>query len=115
MFELLSVCSNFSMASRINKYVGVTHQEIITENKPVKKDYSRWKNSLSLLFWILLFAGSIAGVACVCIFAKIHVLTVILLICWLLVSLAFLLIGIVNFTRTVTVGNLRYGRAEEII
>ena len=40
-------------------------------------------------------------------------LIVVLLIAWLIIMLTIMLVGIVNFTRTTAVGELRYGRAEE--
>lgn len=113
MFELLSVCNNFSIATRINRYIGVEIDEILSETKPVKKDYNRVANVSLLLMWIMLFLGSVAGAICVGIFTKTRVLIVILLIAWLVVMLTLLLVGIVNFTRTIAVGELRYGRAEE--
>ena len=114
MFQLLRVCSNFSKASRINKYVGVEIEEFETENKPVKKDYNHHKNNLILSLWTLLLLASVAGGILVCIFTPLRVLTVILVICWIFVALVLWFVGLVNFTRTVAVGDLQYGRAEEI-
>lgn len=114
MFDLLSVCSNLSMASRINKYVGVEFEEVTTLEKPVRRDYSRPKNIFNLLLGILFFLGSLAGGICVCIFGPLKVLIVILVIAWLIIALVLMFISIINFTRTVAVGKLRYGRAEEI-
>ncbi|MGN1200809.1 MAG: hypothetical protein ACI4R8_00900 [Candidatus Caccovivens sp.] len=115
MFELISVCSNLSMASRVNKYVGVEVEEIVTETKPVKKDYNRALNFLWLLLGTLFFLGSVAGGVLTCIFVpKLHALIVILVIFWIFVALIVQGIAIVNFTRTLSVGNLKYGRAQEV-
>lgn len=114
MFKLLSVCPNLSMASRINKYVGVEVEEIETEEKQVKKDYSKVKSVLTLLAGILFFLGSLAGGICVCLFTTLWALNVVLVIAWLFIALALMLVSIVNFTRIVAVGNLRYGKALEI-
>lgn len=115
MFELLSVCQNFSMATRLNKYVGVDIEEFETTEKQVKKQYNKPKALLLFALWSLLFAGSIAGVVLVGVFTKVRVLIVVILICWILVALMMWLAALLNFARTVSVGNVRYGRAEEIL
>ncbi len=114
MFDLLSVCSNLSMASRINKYVGVEFEEVTTLEKPVGRDYSRPKNIFNLFLGVLFFLGSLAGGICICVFTPLEVLIVILVVAWLIIALVLMFISIINFTRTVAVGKLRYGRAEEI-
>ncbi len=114
MFELLSVCNNFSMATRLNKYVGVEIQEIETSQKPVRKQYNRFKNALLLACWSLILACSIAGGTLVCVFFPLHVLNVVCVIFWIFTALVIWLGELLNFTRTVAVGNLRYGRAEEV-
>lgn len=113
MFELFVVCKNLSIASRINKYVGIEHEEFVTTEKPVKREYNRTTNILTLMLWIILFAGSLIGAIFIGIYTTMHVLTVVLLIAWIFVVLVLMLVGIVNFTRTVAVGTLHYGRAEE--
>lgn len=115
MFELLSVCSNHSMASRVNKYVGLDVEEFTTTEKPVKKDYNKWKNALMFTLWCILLIGSVVGGVLVCVYVSQQALIVILVMCWIFVALMFWGVGLINFTRTVAVGDLRYGRAEEII
>lgn len=113
MFELLSVCQDLSMASRVNKYVGVEIEEIETEQKPIKKDYNKVRAVLNLLIGILFFLASLAGGVCVCIFTTLQVLIVIAVIAWIFIALVVMGISIINFMRTITVGDLRFGRAEE--
>lgn len=114
MFELMSTIQNLSMASRINRYVGIEIEEVETAEKQVRKQYSRVKNILKFLFWTLVLAGSVAGGVLVCIFTPLHALIVILVIFWILLALFLWFVGFVNFTRTLAVGNLRFGRAEEL-
>ncbi len=114
MFELMTTIQNLSMASRINRYVGVDIEEVETAEKQVKKQYSRTKNILSFLLWTLLLLGSIAGGVLTCIFAPLHALIVILVIFWILLALFLWFVGFVNFTRTLAVGKLHFGRAEEV-
>ena len=114
MFELLSVCNNFSMATRLNKYVGVDIAEFETSQKPVRKQYSRFKNALLLICWSVILACSIAGGILICLFFPLHALNVICVIFWIFIALVLWLGGLLNFTRTIAVGDLRYGRAEEV-
>lgn len=114
MFELMSTIQNLSMASRINRYVGIDIEEVETAEKQVKKQYSRTKNILTFLFWTLLFVGSVVGGVLVCVFTPLHALIVILVIFWIALALFLWFVGFVNFTRTLAVGNLRFGRAEEV-
>lgn len=115
MFNLLSVCQDLSTASRINRFVGVQVEEVETVTKPVKKDYSRLKNLCVLMLGILFFLGSVAGGVCTCIYGPLEALIVISVIAWILISIVVMMIAIVNFTRTTAVGQLRFGRAEEIL
>lgn len=112
LFNLLSVCANFSMATRINRYVGLEIEEIETEEKQVKKIYSKAKNALKLVIGTLFFLASIAGVVCISIFCQINSLIVLLFILWLFVATATWLICLLNFTRTIAVGDLRWGKAQ---
>ena len=59
MYELLSVCPNLSNASRLNRYVGVSVEEIETETKPVKKEYGKAENIMNLLLGTVFFIGTI--------------------------------------------------------
>ena len=113
MFELLSVCQDLSMASRVNKYVGVEIDEIETEQKSVKKDYNKCKAVLNLLAGILFFLASLAGGICICIFTTLQVLIVFAVIAWIFIALVIMAISIINFMRTIAVGDLHFGRAEE--
>lgn len=115
MFELVSVCANLSMATRINKYVGVDLSEIETKHKPVKSEYSKLKTILLFCLWQLLFLGSVAGGTCVCVFASSSALVVVAVIAWIAIALMFFLAGLFNFIRTINVGDLHYGKAQQKI
>lgn len=114
LFELISVCKNVSMASRVNKYVGISIEAVQTNEKQVKKQYNRFLNALFFTLWSILLVGSVAGAICVGIFVSTKALVVVLLMFWVIVALMCWLVGLVNFTRTLAVGNLRYGKANEI-
>lgn len=115
MFELISVCANLSMASRINKYVGVDLCEIETKHKPVKSEFSKLKTISLFYLWMLLFLGSVVGGMCICVFASSRALVVVAVIAWIAIALMFFLAGLFNFIRTITVGDLHIGKAQQKI
>ncbi len=114
MFQLLSVCQNLSMASRINKYVGVDIEEIETISKSVRKDYCRWKTILLFSLATLLLLSGIAGAVCLFVFVPPRVLNIVLIVFGLALVLVIWSMALFNFLRTVAVGSLHYGRAEEV-
>ncbi len=116
MYELLSVCPNLSNASRLNRYVGVSVEEIETEAKPVRKEYGRAENIMNLLLGTVFFLGTILTIIFLGVtLPKIKALYVVLMVLWVVVALVCQIVALVNFTRTVTVGQLDFGRVEEII
>ncbi|MBP3619786.1 MAG: hypothetical protein J6J24_03900 [Clostridia bacterium] len=114
LFDLLSVCSNLSTATRINRYVGLEIEEINVETKPVKKIYNKTKNIFNFLLGTFILLGSIAGVVCISIFCKINVLISLMFILWIFVALCIWLGCLLNFARTIAVGKLHWGKAEKV-
>ena len=115
LHELISSCPNLSMATRINKYVGVDVGEIETQTTPVKKDYNKFKNAGLLSLAVFILGGSIAGAGCIFAFVSpIRAIFVVLVIAMLFVALTIFGILLVNYTRTITVGELEYKAAESI-
>lgn len=115
MYQLLCVCQNLSIASRINKYVGVEIDEIETQTKSVKKQYNRFANAFNFILMNLLLLASIAGVVCLFVFAKMTMLYGILAVMGLVFITIVYLISLMNFLRTLAVGKIHFGRAEEIL
>lgn len=116
MYELLSVCQNISNASRLNRYVGITVEEIETETKPVKKEYNKAENIFNLLLGTIFFVGTIVSIILLGVtLPKIKALFVVLMVLWIVIALVCQIVALVNFTRTVAVGQLDFGRVEEII
>ena len=103
-----------SMASRINRYVGVSIDEIETAHKAVKKETNKTKNGLMLFGVTMFLLASIASVVCINLFTKPHPIAIMFEILWLIVALTTWLIGLINFSRAVAVGDLRFGRAVEV-
>lgn len=115
LHEFISACPSLSMATRINKYVGIDIQEIETETPPVKKDYNKVKNAVKFSLGCLLLAGSIAGAGCIFAFVKpLRALWVVLVLAMLFVTLTLFAISLVNFTRTAAVGDLEYKAGEQL-
>lgn len=115
LHELICACPNLSMASRINKYVGVEVEEIETTLPSVKKDYSRLKNALVLTLGLFVLLATIAGTTCVFVFVnRIRALYVVLVIAMLFVALTIFALLLLNFTRTLAVGSLESTAPQEI-
>lgn len=114
LFDLICQCNNLSMASRINRYVGVSIDEIETAHKAVKKETNKTKNGLMLFGVTMFLLASIASVVCINLFTKPHPIAIMFEILWLIVALTTWLIGLINFSRAVAVGDLRFGRAVEV-
>ena len=115
LHELISSCPNLSMASRIDKYVGIEIAEIETSLKPAKKDFNKLKTSLVLAGGIFLFLASIAATACIFVFVKnIRAIYVVLVIAMLFFTFILFAISLVNFLRTLSVGTLEYNSGNEI-
>jgi hypothetical protein len=119
MFELITACPNLSMATRINKYVGVEISEVEALQPSVKREYKKWKAYLNLALGTFIGFGALAAAVCIFIFvSKIKVLFVVLVIAMLFVALSLYGISLLNFARTLAVGDLEYDAAkvlEEIV
>lgn len=115
MFELISVCENLSMATRINKYVGVEIEEVETIEKPANKNFSKTKNIMRFFVTCLICLGIIVGAVLMCVYLKTSSLIILLAIFMIVVSTMILGVAGINFARGVVVGDLHFGRAEEII
>ena len=115
MFQLISACSNLSMASRINKFVGVGIEEIEAEEKMVKKERNRAWDAIKLSLFTLFMFASIASVVLINVFTPTRVVFVMFEILWLVVAVTLWALALINFSRAVAVGDLRFARAKEII
>ncbi len=114
LFQLLSVCPNLSMASRINKFVGLDVEEIETDVPSVKKDYTRWRTILLFVLACVFTVGCIAGALCLFILVEPQVLNIVLAVFGLVLVGLVWFIAFINLLRTIAVGKLHYGRAEEV-
>ena len=115
MFELMSACPNLSMATRVNRYVGVELEEFETQNKPVGKEFNRLHATLWLMLSLLVSLGSIVGGILIFVFIPhLWAVYVLLVLSWWAVSVAVGLFGCIRFIRAITVGDLNFDEAEEV-
>ena len=114
MFDLLKSCSNLSTATRINKFVGVSCENIETNNACAKVSYSKTKTAFKFLAGLLFFLASVAGVVLISIFCSPGPVHVLFMILWLVIALTALLICLMSLIRTITIGELGYGKAEKV-
>ena len=116
LFELMSVCPDLSMATRINRYVGVEVAEYESTQKPVKKEFSHLKAALWLGFSLLIALGSIAGGILIFVFIPhLWAVYVLLILTWWAIAIACGLFGCVRFIRAITIGDLNFDAGEEIV
>lgn len=116
LFELMSACPDLSMATRINRYVGVEVAEYETTQKPVKKEFSHLKAALWLGISLLIALGSISGGILIFVFIPhLWAVYVLLILAWWAVAIAFGLFGCVKFIRATTIGDLNFDAGEEIV
>lgn len=115
MHEFILSCPNLSMASRIDKYVGLEIEEIETNSKPTKKEYDKINTALLFAGGIFLLLASIVATICVFVYVeKIRALYVVLVIAMLFVALTIFAISLVSFLRTLAVGTIEYKVGTEI-
>lgn len=114
IFDLLKSCANLSTATRINRYVGVSVENIETDKTPAKSSFNKTKTAFKFLAGLLFFLGSVAGVVLISIFCTPGVVHVLFMILWIVVALMAFMMSLMGLIRTVTVGELGYGKAEKI-
>lgn len=115
IFELISALTNLSYISRINRFVGLTIGEVATNEKATKRDYDRFSVTTNFLSSFLFFVITVMLSVILCTSLGNSVLNVLLAFTITFVGFVFFLIALLNLARTVAVGRLRFGRAEEII
>ena len=114
-FNLLSSLTNLSYVTRIDRFVGFEMEEIDTENKAPKREYDKFYASakvvgsgLFLIFCILISIIISSS------FQPLFLMILIsILLC--LIGAVSLFVSVLNLARTIAVGTLRHGRAEEIL
>jgi len=115
LHEFVEACPNLSIATRINKYVGVDISEFETTTTPVKKEFSKTKTAIKFSLGALILGGAIAGAGCIFAFVNpLRVIFVVLVIAMLFVALMVFGMFVVNFVRTLAVGNLEYKAGNEL-
>lgn len=113
-FDLVVNCPNLSMATRIDKYVGMKIEEVPTSLVPVKKHYSRLRNGFWFMFWTGMFEASIVATIILALQGPLKPLVWVCLVCWMLSTGFTWVLEVFSFSRTIAVGNVYYGRAEEV-
>ena len=115
LFELMMDCPNISMATRVDRYVGVEFEEIEAEGQPVKRIYNKWVNALWFALGLLVMLGSFAGGILIFVFVpKIWVVWVLLILMWWMLAVTTFCVTSIRFTRAIAVGDLNYEDGEEI-
>ena len=114
MFELVTSLTNLSYISRINRFVGLSFGVVETTEKSVKKDFDRFTTAVNFLSFFLFLVICVMCSVILCTTLGNTVVYVLLAFTITLIGFVFFLISILNLARTVSVGQLRFGKAEEI-
>ena len=101
------------MRNVINK--GLTEEDISTTTKATKKDYDRFSNVAQFISSILFFALCIVLSIILCTSVQVTVLSVLGGVAICLIGIVVFMISTLNFARTIYIGTLRYGKAEELV
>lgn len=114
MFDLISVCPNLSIATRVNKYIGVSFEEVETGEKTVKVLYNKPKTFGLYFLETLFFLANIAGGILIFIFVK-NLLFVfgMLIVLWWLLAIFLWMMCTTFFVRTVELGNVENEKAKQ--
>ena len=114
-FDLISSLTNLSYITRIDRFVGFKTEEIATESKAPKREYDKFYASAKIvgsgLFLIFCILISIIISAS---FQPMFLMILISILLCLIGAVSFF-VSVLNLARTIAVGTLRHGRAEEIL
>ena len=114
LFNLITSLTNLSYITRIDRFVGLEQEDILTLEKPPKKEYDRFSNVCQLISALLFFALCIVGSVILCTSVNLTVLIVMISIFICIIGLFVACVGLLNFARSIAIGRLRQGRAEEV-
>ncbi len=114
MFKLVKNLNNLSYITRIDRFIGYKQETIESSVKPPKKDYDVFMNVAQLVISILFVALCVVWSIVFCSSGANIVIMVLLSVFIMLISLIVLLVSVLSFVRSIYVGKLDYGRAEEI-
>ncbi len=114
MFDLLSVCPKLSIERRVNKYIGVSYEEVETSEKTAKVLYNKPKTIGLYFLETLFFLANIAGGILIFIFVK-NLLFVfgMLIVLWWLLAIFLWMMCTTFFVRTVELGDVENEKAKQ--
>ena len=115
MFDLITSLTNLSYITRINRFVGLEQEDILTEVKSTRKEYDRASNVMQYISSVLFSALCVVLAVILCTSVAVTVLSVLGGIAITLIGVVAFMISTLNFARTIYIGQLRYGKAEELV
>ena len=114
-FNLISSLTNLSYITRIDRFVGFKMEEVASAHRAPKKDYDRFDAISKLVGTALFFVLTILiSVIISTSFTPIILMALVSILLCVIGLFAFFM-AILNFVRTLYVGTLRHGRAEECL
>lgn len=114
-FNLINSLTNLSYISRIDRFVGFKQEEVASENRSPKREYDKFGAYSKLIGWTLFFVLMLLISIIISSSFKPVAIMVLLSILLCTIGIMAMFMAILNFVRTLYVGNLRHGRAEECL
>ena len=112
-FNLISSLTNLSYITRIDRFVGLKEETISSKNRSPRREYNRAGTFFKLFGAILFFALMVFISVFITIRYQPVSIMVLISILLCVIGIVALFMAILNFVRTLYVGKLRHGRAEE--
>ena len=115
IFNLINSLTNLSYITRIDRFVGLTQEEVASTNRSPKRDYDKFGVYSKLIGWTLFFVLMLLiSIIITSSFQPVAIMVLLsILLC--IIGIMSMFMAILNFVRTLYVGTLRHGRAEECL
>lgn len=115
IFNLINSLTNLSYITRIDRFVGLKQEEVASVKRSPKRDYDKFDAYSRLVGWTLFFVLML--LISIIISSSFKPVAIMVLVSILLCTIGIMAVfmAILNFVRTLYVGKLRHGRAEECL
>ena len=115
IFNLVNSLNNLSYITRIDRFVGLKEETVASTKSSPRREYDKFDASAKLVCWLLCFALLVCISVIICTSFKPVAIMVLISILLCAIGITAVFMAILNFVRTLYVGTLRHGRAEECL
>ncbi len=114
-FNLINSLTNLSYVTRIDRFVGLKEEAVSSSEPSPKREYDKFDASVKLISWVLVLALLVCVSVLICTSFRPIAIMILISILLCTIGITALFLAILNFVRTLYVGTLRHGRAEECL